>query len=138
MRSMKRSFLATLSVALMLLGCAAREQAKYPKIRVRAADEPLKIAVIPKGTTHEFWKSIHAGAVKAEQELGNVSISWQGPLKEDDRIRQIEIVEDFINKKVDGIVLAPLDDKTLAEPAHKARMAGIPAVSYTHLTLPTN
>ena len=27
------------------------------------------IAVIPKGTTHEFWKSIHAGAVKAQQEL---------------------------------------------------------------------
>src|SRR3990172_625039 len=30
----------------------------------------LTIAVIPKGTTHEFWKSIHAGAIKAERELG--------------------------------------------------------------------
>ena len=34
-----------------------------------AAAEPLTIAVIPKGTTHEFWKSIHAGAVKAQREL---------------------------------------------------------------------
>ena len=36
------------------------------------------IAVIPKGTTHEFWKSIHAGAVKASREL-NVEIIWKGP-----------------------------------------------------------
>ena len=29
----------------------------------------LSIVVIPKGTTHEFWKSIHAGAIKAKQAL---------------------------------------------------------------------
>jgi ribose transport system substrate-binding protein len=54
-----------------------------------SAAEPYKIAVIPKGTTHEFWKSIHAGAKKAEMELKaagvNVQIIWKGPLKEDDR-----------------------------------------------------
>jgi len=27
-----------------------------------ATNAPLTIAVIPKGTTHVFWKSIHAGA----------------------------------------------------------------------------
>ena len=32
----------------------------------------LSIVVIPKGTTHEFWKSIHAGAIKAKQELEEV------------------------------------------------------------------
>ena len=41
--------------------------------------------VIPKGTTHEFWKSIHAGALKAAEELGNVEVIWQGPQKEDER-----------------------------------------------------
>ena len=40
----------------------------------------LRIAVVPKGTTHEFWKSVHAGAVKASRELG-VDIVWKGPLK---------------------------------------------------------
>ena len=44
------------------------------------------IAVIPKGTTHEFWKSIHAGAVKARREL-DLEIIWKGPLKEDNRRR---------------------------------------------------
>ena len=28
-----------------------------------------QIAVIPKGTTHSFWNTIHAGALKAEREL---------------------------------------------------------------------
>jgi len=83
-----------------------------------AADK-LTIAVIPKGTTHEFWKSVHAGAVKASREL-NVEIIWKGPLKEDDRESQIATVEDFITRGVSGIVLAPLDDTALRGSVHQA------------------
>ena len=87
----------------------------------------LTIAVIPKGTTHEFWKSIHAGAIKAERELG-VKTIWKGPLKEDDREAQIRVVENFINTKVSGIVLAPLDDTALRAPVTASGKAGIPVV----------
>lgn len=34
-----------------------------------ASAQTYNVAVIPKGTSHEFWKSIHAGANKAAQEL---------------------------------------------------------------------
>lgn len=85
------------------------------------------IAVIPKGTTHEFWKSIHAGAIKAAQELG-VDIIWKGPLKEDDRESQITVVEDFITRNVSGIVLAPLDNTALRRPVSEATRAGINVV----------
>ncbi|MBI3736369.1 substrate-binding domain-containing protein [Candidatus Sumerlaeota bacterium] len=85
------------------------------------------IAVIPKGTTHEFWKSVHAGAVKAGRELG-VEIIWKGPQREDDREQQIQVVEDFVSRKVSGIVLAPLDDKALAGPVRDAKKANIPTV----------
>jgi ribose transport system substrate-binding protein len=85
------------------------------------------IAVIPKGTTHEFWKSVHAGAIKAAQELG-VEIIWKGPLKEDDREGQISVVEDFINRGVSGMVLAPLDDTALRTPVINATRGGIPVV----------
>jgi len=92
----------------------------------------LSIVVIPKGTTHEFWKSIHAGAKKAEQELTAagqpVKIIWKGPLKEDDRDEQIKVVENFIAREVDGMVLAPLDDKALVRPVETAANAGIPVV----------
>ena len=94
----------------------------------------LRLAVIPKGTTHEFWKAIHAGAVKAQQELKakgrDVEIIWKGPLKEDDRNGQIDVVENFRTQKVDGIALAPLDAKALARPAEDAIKAGIPLVVF--------
>jgi len=86
------------------------------------------IAVIPKGTTHEFWKSVHAGAEKASQELG-VSVIWKGPLREDDREEQIKVVENFINMRVKGIVLAPLDDAALVPVVTDAIRAGVPVVA---------
>ncbi|MEM7388192.1 MAG: substrate-binding domain-containing protein, partial [Verrucomicrobiota bacterium] len=91
-----------------------------------------RIAVIPKGTTHEFWQSIHAGAIKAQNELKeageDVEIIWQGPLKEDDREQQLQIVENFTVKRVSAIVLAPLDDQALVSPVRTATEAGIPVV----------
>lgn len=85
------------------------------------------IAVIPKGTTHEFWKSIHAGAKKASKELG-VDIIWQGPLEENDREGQKSVVESMIAKGVDGIVLAPLDSAALVSPVEEANANGIPTI----------
>jgi ribose transport system substrate-binding protein len=96
------------------------------------AADAYKIAVIPKGTTHEFWKSIHAGAVKAERELKaqgvNVSIIWKGPLKEDDREQQIQVVENFVGQRVSAIVLAPLDKRGLVAPVESAVRGKIPVV----------
>ena len=90
-------------------------------------DKKIIIAVIPKGTTHEFWKSIHAGAIKASRELG-VEINWNGPLREDDREEQCKIVETFIASGVSGIVLAPLDDRSLMPPVIEAKGRGIPTI----------
>lgn len=87
----------------------------------------LEIAVIPKGMTHEFWKSIHAGARQAADEFG-VDVLWKGPQKEDDRAQQITVVEDFISRGVDGIVLAPLDDRALMRPVRDATRENIPVV----------
>ena len=92
----------------------------------------LTIAVIPKGTSHEFWKSIHAGAVKAQRELSTngaeVEIIWKGPLREDDREQQIQVVEGFTSQGVNGIVLAPLDNHALVRPVDEAKSAGVPTV----------
>lgn len=97
-----------------------------------AADKPLTIAVIPKGATNEFWKAVNAGAIKARDELRAkgiaVDIMWKGPLKEDDREQQIQVVENFISRRVNGIVLAPLDSRALVQPVDAARQAKIPVV----------
>src|ERR1041384_6612648 len=92
----------------------------------------LTIAVIPKGTTHEFWKSIHAGSLKAANELTaegtQVEVIWKGPLREDDREQQIQVVEGFAAQGVSGIVLAPLDNRALVRPVADAERAGVPTV----------
>ena len=114
--------LVATSVVIAAIGCKRKEE----------SEGKYRIAVIPKGTTHEFWKSIHAGAVKAMQELNDsgleVEIIWKGPLKEDDRESQIRVVEDFITRGVTGIVLAPLDDAALRVPVKDAVNNGIPVV----------
>lgn len=89
----------------------------------------LRIAVVPKGTTHEFWKSVHAGAVKASREL-DVDIVWKGPLKEDDLKAQIDVVSSFVAQGVSGIVLAPLNETALKAPVHAATQAKIPVVVF--------
>src|SRR6266446_8344500 len=98
----------------------------------RAAGPPYTIAVIPKGTTHEFWKSINAGAIKAQRELTDqgtkVEIIWKGPLREDDRDQQIQVVENFMARHVSAIVLAPLDSQAMVRPVLKAIQAKVPVV----------
>lgn len=93
------------------------------------ASDKLRLAVIPKGTTHEFWKAIHTGAKRAAEEL-DVDIVWKGPLKENDRAEQIKVVEQFTAQGIDGIALAPLDFKALVRPVQAAHAKGIDVVVF--------
>ncbi|MFC1607739.1 substrate-binding domain-containing protein [Candidatus Latescibacterota bacterium] len=112
-------WLVTALLAVIFTGCGSSGD---------DTDE-IRLAVIPMGTTHEFWKSIHAGARTASKELG-VSIIWKGPLKEDDRDEQIQIVETFVSAGVDAILLSPLDDRALIPPVRDAKRFGIPTIIF--------
>lgn len=114
-----RVFVCLLAVAAAGCGGSRPDSASAAHTR--------RIAVIPKGTTHEFWKSIHAGAVKAGRDRG-VEIIWKGPIREDDRDEQIKVVETFLGERVDGIVLAPLDDHALVPVLTDAAARGVPVV----------
>jgi len=114
---------------LLLVLCLVPSCTKGPASNTK---KKLTIAVIPKGTTHEFWKSIHAGSNKAASELTaqgtDVEVIWKGPLREDDREQQIQVVEGFAAQGVSGIVLAPLDNRALVRPVSDAGRAGVPTV----------
>jgi ribose transport system substrate-binding protein len=114
--------LCALSALCLLLACNRHSDSA----------KSYTIAVIPQGSTHEYWKSIHAGAAKAAQELGAqgtaVKIIWKGPLREDDREQQTQVVEGFISQNVSGIVLAPFDSHALVRPVEEAAAAGIPTL----------
>ncbi len=89
----------------------------------------LRIAVIPKGQTHIFWQSVHAGAVKAGGEFG-AQILWNGPATELDLSKQIGIVDDFINQHVDGIALAPAHGESLVPVVEHANDEHIPVAIF--------
>lgn len=109
--------IVAIAVTFILIGVSRKGQ---------GTDE-IKIAVIPKGTTHIYWESVRAGAQKAGDEAG-VQIFWNGPKLETDREEQIQIIEDFLIKKVSGVVLAPLDSKALVPSVEKMFDDGIPCV----------
>lgn len=89
-----------------------------------------RLAVIPKGTSHEFWKSVHYGAVQAADEIGDVEIIWRGPVVESDTGSQIEVVKNMITRGVDGIILAPNQKGGLVDAVDEAITEGIPVVIF--------
>lgn len=117
----RRDLLRLLGVSALAAGCRRGSAGGEGK------PASLRVAVIPKGTTHEFWKSVQAGAVKAARELG-IEMVWKGPLKEDDLKSQIDLVQSFIAQRVSGIVLAPLDSRGLRGAVKDASRSQIPVV----------
>jgi ribose transport system substrate-binding protein len=122
-------YLGWLFVFVLLVGCTDSGGGK-PQTS-NAASSPGKkrqIAVIAKEASHEFWKSVHAGAENAAKELGNVEILWKAPSRGDDPNEQISIVQNFVTRGVDGICLAPIDSRSLGDVVKSAKQAGIPTV----------
>ncbi|PWU15370.1 MAG: sugar ABC transporter substrate-binding protein [Verrucomicrobia bacterium] len=110
--------------SFLLCACNKNSDLAAP---AKSSSGQLAIAVIPKGTTHTFWQSIHAGADAAGKEMG-CKIIWNGPEREGDRERQIQIIEDFIAQRVDGVVVAPLDSRALVPSVEKLQERNIPCV----------
>jgi ribose transport system substrate-binding protein len=126
------ALLAAAALAAALAPVAPLAGCRRPEAARGSQERPLRIAFVPKGTTHEFWRTIHAGAQQARRDLAakgvHVELIWKGPLREDDREQQVQVVEAFASQGVDGIVLAPLDEKALVRPVEEAKRLGIPTV----------
>lgn len=87
------------------------------------------IAVVPKGQALHYWQAVRAGAMAAGQEFG-AEIRWNSPASEVDFTRQINIVDDFINQRVAGIVLAPSHGESLVPIVERAAQEKIAVVIF--------
>jgi len=88
---------------------------------------PLVIAVVPETTAQELWESEHAGAERAALSRG-WNIYWNGPSREDDSRRQIQIVNSAISRNVAGLILSPDHAVALISPVRSALAHGITTV----------
>lgn len=125
------SFLRPLSIAAalglslgLLVGCSKKGDTTAADGKA-AGPKKLTIAAIPKATTHSYWKAAQAGAERAAKELG-VTLEWQGPLDDSKVADQITIFNNLAASGVDGIVLAPTDDRALVTHVRNVAKRGIP------------
>lgn len=79
----------------------------------RASNAPHRIAVIPKGSCHAFWRAVHCGAARADQEFDDIEVVWKAPLGENDMAQQVALLESFVAEDYDGVCLAPLGTRGL-------------------------
>ena len=92
-------------------------------------EEKKIVGVVPKGATHIFWQTVHAGANKAAMEYG-LEVEWNAPALEIDASRQIAIIDSMVNRGLAGIALAPVDRTALVSVVERAGRAGIPVAIY--------
>ena len=119
-----------LFLSIALAGCNANSSDSASRSAEDKKTGKLRIGVIPKGTSHQFWRSVHAGADAAAKELGNVEVIWKGPETEADTAGQIVVMRNFITSKVDGIVLAPNHSQALVDAVEEAKAESIPVVIF--------
>jgi ribose transport system substrate-binding protein len=112
----RRIALITLLSVAAAAGCHRQTESLRPTI-----------AVIPKGQVHVFWQTVRAGA-QAAAKSARVEMVWAAPQIETDFAGQASIVEDFINRRVSAIVIAPSHQSALVGVVERAIAAGIPVV----------
>jgi ribose transport system substrate-binding protein len=101
-------------------------------LAIPAQAAAYKIALITDANNNLFWETVYSGAAKARDDLKaegtDITLTWDGPDSDTMRDVQIQIVEQKVKEKVDGIVLSPVHGRLLVPPVQAATNAGIPTV----------
>jgi ribose transport system substrate-binding protein len=121
--------LALVALSSLFAACGSDPAANAASKADGAATAAPRVAVIPKGTTHVFWQAVAAGAKEAGARTG-VDVVWKGPLQENDRAQQIQLVQQFVSEGIAGLALAPLDHAALAPAVAAAKARGVPVVIF--------
>ena len=108
---------------------ARRSGSAPPAERATRSSRP-RIAVIPKGTTHEFWKSRARRRREGGAGARTSTSSGRGRSKRTTSRRRSTSSRRFVAQGVGGIVLAPLSDKALVGRVKAAQAANIPVVVF--------
>ena len=85
------------------------------------------IAVIPRTCGTSLWEAEHTG-VSREAPAHGLYVYWNAPMREDDVQRQIEILSEMVKRRVDGVIITPIEDLPLRTPLRRTLHNGIPVV----------
>jgi ribose transport system substrate-binding protein len=100
-----------------------------------AATGSLTFALVPKAMNNPFFDRARDGCKQAEAELDDVECLYIGPSEHTEQ-EQVQIVEDLITRRVDGIAVAPSNAPAVARALRRARTVGIPVITWDSDLLP--
>ena len=129
---MKQRTLRVVS-ALILAGVWATGCSKGPKADA-AGEKKMTIGVLPKLVGIPYFNAFEKGAMEAGKEL-DVTVVYDGPVTAD-TTKQVAIVESWIARKFDAIIVAANDPEAMAPVLKKAKQRGIRVITADADTAP--
>lgn len=124
----------------LLLGSAALAvTALLSQAPAQAQDKKLVLALVPKNMNNPFFDQARDGCKKAEKELGGkIECVYIGPGEHGGGEEQVQVVQDLIAKKVDGIAVSPANAAAMGRTLQAAKAAGIPVLTWDSDLLPAD
>ncbi len=123
-----KKYLLTAAVALAALTVA-----------VSGAQAKFTFALVPKNMNNPFFDQARDGCKKAEAESnGAFECMYIGPGEHGGGEEQVQIVQDLVAKKVDGIAVAVANAAAMVVALQAAKDAGIPVLTWDSDMLPEN
>ena len=92
-----------------------------------AADKRLKVGVVLKTLSSQYWKIVAAGAKTAAQN-NNVDLILLGPPTEDAIEQQINMVQDVLSQNIDVLVFSPSQPAASVNVLLQAKAKKIPVI----------
>jgi ribose transport system substrate-binding protein len=87
------------------------------------------IGLVMKSLEAEFFQDMKKGAIEHVKERGDIELIPVGTQAQTEIQKQIGLIEDLVERKVDAMVVIPIDSKALVPPVIKAVRAGIEVVN---------
>ena len=119
----KKLLAAVVSAAMAVVSLGSIASAEL------VANGDYTFEIIVKSYQSSYWQAAVKG-IDQEKEVLGVTANSNGPNAESDIADQVNMLNDAINKKPDGIGLAACDQEAVLESLQAAKDAGIPVVLF--------
>ena len=123
---------AGLTAAIMLFAACGGSGTASPAASAAASQgtgEAPYIAIVSKGSQHQFWQAVQKGATDEAAKLG-ATITYEGPASESEVDKQLTMLQTALDKNPKAICFAALDSKAATPLLEKAKAANIPVVGF--------
>jgi len=121
--------LMTAAILFAACGGASATPAASAEASAAAGGDAPYVAIVSKGSQHQFWQAVQKGATDEAAKLG-ATITYEGPASESEVDKQLTMLQTALDKKPAAICFAALDSKAATPLLEKAKAAGIPVVGF--------